>query len=193
MELAAQIALLTFLFVIVVLATLSILYGVAYRAHAGERRILGALGGGAAAVLAGMAWRSLFMAGGYWSYVYWERPWLWRLPFLIVAGVFVEAALLVIAWRVIRRWKRAGAIVFVTIWSLWGALVWTGAIFPFDISVIPRDVIPLSADLVRSPRVTSLLIVFPLDALTACLGLWVMRRLAAPAGADAFAQKPEHE
>ncbi len=107
---------------ILILATLvysSILIGTVYFTRATTRRVVGAIAGGVAVALVGLAIENLAHAQGWWRYTSEDTP--VGPPAIYPLLVIVFAFLALIGWRVMRRFGWRGLVVFLVVLAVVGA------------------------------------------------------------------------
>jgi len=99
-----------------------LLFGLsAYFTRANRKRILAALLAALAFGLGNILWDQLAFRLGWWSYPAFQANNWWPVLY-IPAGLVAGGAFGLIGWRVTRRYSRAGFIIFILIWSIWGII-----------------------------------------------------------------------
>jgi hypothetical protein len=155
---------------------LAFLVATAYFTRATARRVLGALAGGVAVAVVGYGIEILFQSLGFWHY---PSDNTGRGPLLMYPVlVLMFAVLSLIGWRVVRRFGRRGAAVFLAIVAVLGVL---------------RDYFEAGWALkmiVFAPGLTTVLVDMGCWAGLTALAQGVMRLVAGPARADPLARQP---
>jgi len=155
---------------------LVLLAATTYFTRATRRRFLGALAGGLAVAVVGVAVEICFQTLGFWHYPSAKQR--YGPPLIYPLVVLVWAVLALLGWRVMRRFRWRGQMVFLTAVTVVGTL---------------RDYLVAGQALgliVLAPGPLTVLVVAACWAGMTALAQAVMRVVAGPAAADRLARRP---
>ena len=146
--------------------------------HPGLRRLVGALAGGLVFSALNVGCDIIAYYIGWWHYPFTEdthAPWL----FYAGAGLFYGAAVALIGWRINRRFKVRGLIIFLFLLSMFGAIRDFAYASVTHLLVFGHGIVPIIAD--WSAWATLFLVT-----------QLVMRLIAGPANTDQLARSKKN-